>query len=201
MKDEIQFTQEEYDDLYKVTKYMHNSPDMKYYEPKKTRNTFRNLKFNGGSEDEHIKVASLFSSAITPIQINLDFKINPGINSPVMGTYGSVIFDDQEIKYSSIEIDSIFQGLIEKLSSISKAGNILASELYDKINGKLDNITNEISIQINSLDELIMYYDIYQVFNSTLIEYSYKKLPSEIVEISNKLVSELGEIFNNIRSK
>ena len=46
-----------------------------------------------------------------------------------------------------------------------------------------------------------MYYDIYQVFNSTLIEYSYKKLPSEIVEISNKLISELREVFINIRSE
>ena len=207
MKNETQFTKEEYDDLYKVNEYMHNisissfSPDVKHYEPKKTRNTFRNLKFNGGSEDEHIKDASLFSSTITPIQINLNFKINPGINSPKMGAYGSVIFDDHEIKYSSIEVDSVLQGLIEKLSSISKAGNTLASELYDKINGKLDNITNEISIQINSLEELIMYYDIYQVFNSTLIEYSYKKLPSEIMEISNKLVSELSGIFNNIRSE
>ena len=207
MKNEIQFTEEEYDDLYKVTKYMHISsnstfsPEMKPYEPKKTRNTFRNLNFNGRTEDEHIKNAHLFSSTISPIQINLDFKINPGINSPEMGAYGSIFFDDQEIKYSSIEVDSVLQGLIEKLSSISKAGNILASELYDKINGKLDNITNEISIQINSLDKLIMYYDIYQVFNSTLIEYSYKKLPSEIVEISNKLLCEFRGIFNNIRSE
>ena len=80
MRNEIQFTQEEYHDLYKVTKYMHNSsnstfsPDINYYEPKKTRNTFRNLKFNGGSEDEHLKNVHLFSSAIIPIQINLDFK-------------------------------------------------------------------------------------------------------------------------------
>ena len=207
MKNEIQFTQEEYDDLYKVTNYKHNSsnytfsPDINLYEPKKTKNTFRNLKFNGGREDEHIKNANLFSSTITPIQINIDFKIKPGINSPEMGAYGSIIFDDKEIKYSSIEIDSVIQELIEKLSSISKAGNILASELYDKINGKLDNITKEISVQINSLDELIMYYDIYKVFNSTLIEYSYKKLPSEIVDISFKLVTELGRIFNNIRSE
>ena len=166
MKNEIQFTQEEYDDLYKITKYMHNSSDstfssdIKGYEPKKTRNTFRNLQYNGGSENEHIKNTHLFSSLITPIQINIDFKINPGINSSEMGAFGSLIFDDQEIKYSSIEINSVIKELIEKLSSISKAGNILACDLYDKINGKLDNITNEISIHINSLEELIMYYDI-----------------------------------------
>ena len=49
----------------------------------------------------------------------------------------------------------------------------------------MEMITNEISLQIKSLDELIMFYDINKVFNSTLFEYSYKKLTSEIVEVSN----------------
>ena len=61
-------------------------------------------------------------------------------------------------------------------------------------------ITNEITIQIKSLDELLMYYDIYKVFNSTLIEYSYKRLPSETVEFSNELASALNEIYSNIKS-
>ena len=45
-----------------------------------------------------------------------------------------------------------------------------------------------------------MYYDIYKVFNSTLIEYSYKRLPSETVEFSNELASALNEIYSNIKS-
>ena len=53
-----------------------------------------------------------------------------------MGAYGSIIFDDKEIIYSSIEEVSIIQELIEKLSTLSKAGNLLASKLYDKIYNK-----------------------------------------------------------------
>ena len=104
--------------------------------PKKTRNTFRNLNIN--SDDyQHIKQTQLFSNAITPVLINLDFKINPGVNSKVMGAYGSITFDDNEIVYSSTEEVSIIQELIEKLYTLSKAGNILASKLYDKIYNKL----------------------------------------------------------------
>ena len=77
-----------------------------------------------------------------------------------MGASESIIFDDKEIVYSSIEEVSVIQELIEKLSTLSKAGNLLASKLYDKIYNKLEMITNEISIQIRSLDELLMYYDI-----------------------------------------
>ena len=136
---------------------------------------------------------------ITPVQINLNLKINPGINSNFTGAFGNIIFDDKEILYSSIEEVSGLQSLIEKLSTLSKAGNILATELYDKINNKLETFTNEISIRIKSLDELIMYYDIYQVFNSTLVEYSYKTLPPETVEISDELIKALNFTFYNIK--
>ena len=44
-----------------------------------------------------------------------------------------------------------------------------------------------------------MYYDIYQVFNSTLVEYSYKTLPSETVEFSNELIQTLNSTFYNIK--
>ena len=203
MKEEIQFTQKEYDDLYHVIsdkKYKNSSsPETQRYVPKKTRNTFRNLNYNNKNEYQYLKQTELFSNKITPVQVDLDFKINTGLNSEVMGAYASIIFDDKEIVYSSIEEFSVIQELIEKLSTLSKAGNLLASKLYDKIYNKLEMITNEISIQIKSLDELLMYYDIYNVFNKTLIKYSYKKLASETVEVSNQLINSLSSIYYNIK--
>ena len=203
MKEEIQFTIKEYEDLYNVVndKKRQNSSsyETQSYEPKKTRNTFRNLNYisNGYL---FVKQAKLFSNQITQVQIDLNFKINAGINSQVMGAYSSIVFDDQEIIYSSFEEVSVIQELLEKLSTLSKAGNYLAGILYEKIYRKLDEITNQVSIKINSLDELLMYYDIYAVFNSTLIEYSYKKLPYEMVEVSNQLINSLSGIYYNIKS-
>ncbi len=44
------------------------------------------------------------------------------------------------------------------------------------------------------------YYSLYDVFQSTLVTYSYKKLPSDIVRLSNELVNKLNNTFNNIRT-
>ena len=203
MKEEIQFTLKEYEDLFNVIKDKKNKNSSLYetksYEPKKTRNTFRNLDYNA-NKHQYLKRAALFSNEITPVKIDLNLTINPGINSKIMGAYASIIFDNQEITYSSIEEVSVIQELLEKLSTLSKAGNLLASKLYEKIYNKLESITNQISIQISSLDELLMYYDIYKVFNSTLVEYSYKNLAHEIVEVSNQLLNSLSSILNNIKS-
>ena len=63
-----------------------------------------------------------------------------------MVAYESIIFDDKETIYSTIEEVSIIQELLEKLSTLSKAGNLLASKLYNKY-----------------MMKLLMYYNIYKV--------------------------------------
>ena len=107
---------------------------------------------------------------INPVQINLNLKINPGINSNILGAYGNIIFDDKEILYSSIEEASVLQSLIEKLSTLSKAGNILATELYDKINNRLEAFTNEVSIKI-----MIFIKFLIQLWLNILIKYCHQK--------------------------
>ena len=201
MKEEIQFDYDEYEDLYNVimdAKYSDNKSTEEHYIPTKRRNTFRNLNHNTGA-DKFIQLMELFSNKITPVQIDIDFKINPGLNSDKIGAYGILKLDDQQMVYSSIEENSVIQDVIDKLSSLSKSGNYLATELYDKIYKLLEKLSSEVSIQVNTLDELIMYYDISKVFNTTLIELSYRKLPIEIIELSNKLVRTLNSIFKNIK--
>ena len=46
-----------------------------------------------------------------------------------------------------------------------------------------------------------MFYDMHKVFNTTLIEYSFKKLSSETLEISNQLINSLSSIYYNIRTE
>ena len=108
MKEEIQFNINEYEDLYNVTKSKRKNSTInknyKKYQPKKTRNTFRNLKISPEGDNtysQYINQAELFLNKITPVQINLNLKINPGINSKHFGAYGNLIFDDKEIVYSS----------------------------------------------------------------------------------------------------
>ena len=197
MKEEIQFTEKDYKDLYNIITDKKKPDKEQSYSPKKIKNTFRNL---AQSRIEQIKKVDLFSNQITPIQINLDLKINSGLNSEKMGAYGSIIFDDYEIDYSSIEEISGLNELIDKLTILSKSGNILASELYDKIYDKLETIINELSIKFNSLEGYLKYYNLLEIFNSTLAKYSHNILPSNKIQISNELISKLSGIFTNIKS-
>ena len=197
LKEEIQFTVNDYKDLYNVINDKKKPNKEQSYSPKKIKNTFRNL---AKSKIQQIKNENLFVNRVTPIQVNLDLKINSGLNSEIMGAYGSIIFDNQEIDYSSIEEISELKELIDKLTILSKAGNILAKELYDKIYDKLEAVINEISVKFNSIDEYFKYYNILQIFNSTLTKYSHNILSSNEVQISNELLSKLSGIFTNIKS-
>ena len=197
LKEEIQFTVNDYKDLYNVINDKKKPNKEQSYSPKKIKNTCRNL---AKSKIQQIKNENLFVNRVTPIQVNLDLKINSGLNSEIMGAYGSIIFDNQEIDYSSIEEISELKELIDKLTILSKAGNILAKELYDKIYDKLEAVINEISVKFNSIDEYFKYYSILQIFNSTLTKYSHNILSSNEVQISNELLSKLSGIFTNIKS-
>ena len=73
MKEETQFNKSEYEDLYKVTisKKNKNSTFNQNYEPKKTRNTFRNLKIGSiidNTYSQYMSQAELFLNKLTPVQ-------------------------------------------------------------------------------------------------------------------------------------
>ena len=127
-------------------------------------------------------------------------EINPGIDSDIMGAYGTFNFDDKDkYIYSTIQNASFINELINKLASISKAGNKLATELYDKIIDRLEQVLNEITIKVLSLNDLLEYYDIYPIFNSTFALYPYNVLTNDIVKASNDLLSGLSGIFTQIK--
>ena len=168
MEEEVQFTEKDYEDLYNIINDKKKSPELQSYSPKKIKNTFRNL---AREKIQQIKQADLFNDRITPIQVDLALKINSGINSEITGAYAGIIYDETEINFSSIEENSKINQLLEKLSQISKAGNSLASELYDKIYYKLEDLANNLSIKINTLENYLKYYDLMDVFDSILINY------------------------------
>ena len=168
----------------------------KRYIPKKTRNVFRkldepNFQYNRKSE--------IFSQNAKGIKANLELEINPGVDSDIMGAYGIFNFDKDKYIYSNIQNASIINELINKLASISKAANKLATELYDKIIDKLEQVLNELTIKILSLNDLLKYYDLIPIFNSTFSLYPYNVFPNDIIKASNDLLSGLSGIFTQIK--
>jgi hypothetical protein len=90
--------------------------------------------------------------------------------------------DNRELVYKNkfTNISSI----IDKLSVLSKAGNHLATELYNGLKDKLNTINNDISLKFSELKPLIQYYDISVIFDSTLALDSIRKFNKTIIHIN-----------------
>ena len=97
------------------------------------------------------------------IQIALKLKADSGLNTEAMRSYSNLEFDDKdEDKHSlsSLEEFTDIQKILDELLELSKAGNHLASQLYEQIKDKLLGITNEIILKINTLNDLLIYKDL-----------------------------------------
>ena len=77
--------------------------------------------------------------------------------------------------------ESILNELLKKIIISSKAGNHLATELYENIKKILGEITQDIQSKISNLNKLISYGNITEIFNSSFNLNDLEKLPIEIV--------------------
>ena len=197
MKVDIHFTTDNFTDLYNLVQDKSKS-SKKTYLKKKNKKTYRSLMEYAGSFTKEQQLFSYKDSG--GIQINYNLKTDSGINTESMKSNADLDFDDEENHLSSLEEFTDLQLILDELIELSKAGNHLATDLYEKIKDKLEGITNEISERINSLINLLKYYDLSDVFDSTLLLDSISKLPISILEESNSLVNKLSQIYNGIKS-
>ena len=116
-----------------------------------------------------------------------------------MKIYTNLKFNSENHELVNIAEFTDINKAINKLILLSKAGNQLAKKLYDNIKNKLNDLTNEISIQISYLNSLILYRDLSEIFDSTLYLNSLKIVPISILEESNNLTKGLEDISNWIK--
>jgi hypothetical protein len=90
--------------------------------------------------------------------------------------------------------------ILRELTYLSDAGNHLASQLYQKTNISLENMTEEIGKSITILNDLIKYKDLSDIFDSTLSLDTIKELPLIIIQESNNLQKKLDELLTNIEN-
>ena len=130
------------------------------------------------------------------IQINL--KNNIGYNSEAMEASNSLQIDDKNsdlaVLTQFVDIDKI----IKKLKNLSKAGNNLATILYNSIKENLNNITDVININIPSMNLLMVYKELSDIFDSTFSLKNLKILPLEVIDESDYLVTKLDEVYTEI---
>ena len=90
--------------------------------------------------------------------------------------------------------------ILKELTYLSDAGNHLATQLYQKTNISLENMTEEIDKAITALNDLIKYKDLSDIFDSTLSLDTIKELPFIIIEESSNLQKNLDKLLNSIEN-
>ena len=100
---------------------------------------------------------------------------------------------------TSKESSRSFNQIIKELYVLSKAGNHLATELYQNINTTLENMIEEINKMIPTLNKYVKNKDLSEIFDSTLSLDEIKKLPITIVQESTNLKKKLDNILNNVQ--
>ena len=177
------FSLENFKDLYNVSKGLPSESHSK-----------RRL-----SNDNPIeKKRKLFSfSHYGGVNIQISLKDNVGINSQKMEAFNYVEIDGNKTEFFLNKFTDL-DNIIKHLENLSNAGNNLATKLYNKVKENLNNITEIINIKIPSMNILLAYKELTDIFDSTFSLKNLKIVPFGIIEESDYLINKFEELYNGI---
>ena len=195
MKEDVQFPQEKFTELYNLVKHDKGDSETE----KETSSRRRRL--TSADAIQYVRQKEIFHIDSLGVEVNLNLKLNPGLNTDAMRGHLNFSFDEEEHNiYKKDQISNI-QYIIDQLRALSRAGNKLAAELYDKISDNLENFPKDLKLKLSSLYDLVQYYDLYAVFNHTLKTVSFNKLPSLVIKLSEELENKMNLLYTNIEKK
>ena len=193
MKEDIHFTMKDFEELYSVVQAKKKNEEVYIEEIKPT---YRNLL---STATQYIYGSTLFYyEDIGGIEVSLNLKADSGLKDISQRTYSELLFDKETHSLSELIEYTDLGKVLDELIELSKAGNHLATELYEKIKDKFEDIKNDIKLKINSLNELIEYYELSEIFDATLSLDSIRKLPIHIIDESKKMENKLNSIYEEI---
>ena len=194
MKEDIQFNSDNFTDLYNI---VHKKEKLIL----KKKRTPRNLFESAILDSQNMNEAKLFHYEDPGgIEVNYNLANNPGLGEESLKLYSKFLFDNETRELVYLSQYSNISYIIDKLSILSKAGNSLATELYNNLKGNLNNMTDDISMKIAELNTLIKYYDLSAIFGATLSLSSVRNFSKNIIEESNNLVNKLTSLYNGIKT-
>ena len=185
-----QFSSENFKELYYVSKGLTNLLDEK-----------RSLN-NGAKENHLIFSEPLFNYVhFSGMQILIYLTNNLGLNTEIMEASSSFSFDSEKSEnLGYLKQYTNISSILKEIKDISTAGNNLAHKLYKIINEIYLDLTNIINTDVPSLNNLIKYKELTDIFDSTFSLDNLKEVPFEIIEESNNLVKKLEQIYNGINN-
>ena len=193
LKNEVLFSNEDFNEVYIVNKYGMNA-----FKKSQKRNLAQEARHDNMIKKEN----NLFNFFSPETGVNVDISLfnNMGINSDFMEANSKLYIENNKTEYISISKESSrnFTQILKELTFLSDAGNHLATQLYQKTNISLENMTEEIEKAITILNDLIKYKDLSEIFDSTLSLDALKDLPVVIIQESSSLKKKLDELLKNI---
>ena len=126
---------------------------------------------------------------------------NLGLNTETMeASSGCAIDSENSEKLGALKQDTNMSTILKEIKTITTAGNNIVSIFYKIINENFLNLTNIINTEIPSLNNLVKYKELTEIFDSTFSLDNLKDAPYEIIEESNNLVNKLEQIYNGIKN-
>ena len=134
------------------------------------------------------------------MQISINLTNNLGLNTQTMEAFSGFKFDSEKPEnLGYLKQYTNMSTILKDIKTISTAGRNLADKLYKTINGFFSDLSNVINTEIPSLNNLVKYKELTDIFDSTFSLDNLKVVPFEIIEESNNLVNKLEQIYNGIK--
>ena len=150
-------------------------------------------------ETPGVNEQSVFSKSIYNIKMALNLKNDIGLGKEESAkaiTNFNTGERNQEI--SNTEANTQLYDTLNKFITLSKAGNKLASSLFEELNEPLLNLRNEINTYVNDLNNLLAFKQLAAIFDSTLASEQLEKLPYTFVAAAENLYNGLDDLNNNV---
>ena len=135
------------------------------------------------------------------VNVKLNMKNDIGLNTGSMKALLNIFVDDSKKEISNLNEYSNIGDILNKLIILSKSGNEMLLELYNKINEYLEKITTTVSSNITNLINIVVYNDLSEIFESTLSIENIMNLPNTILAESSSLKSSLETLLTNITNE
>ena len=187
MKEYVQFSLSDFKELYSVSKGIENET--------KPRNLEENENINYESSKEIFRFKHYGG-----VQVAVSLSGNSGLGTENLMASSDLLIGETKKNLAKSLQNANIDNLIKKLKTLSEAGNKLAYNLYKNITDKLNNITDIITNDIPSLNNMITYQELSNIFDSTFSIEKLKYIPNSIVDETDDLLNELEKIHNDIEN-
>ena len=164
----------------------------------KSQNRRRNLEYV--DNEPGVQEESVFEKTENGIKMNLNIKndIGFGESAKAISIYNR---DNIPMELSNNQISSKLNDTLNKFITLSKSGNKLAGDLFDKLNERILSLRELINSNISDLNDFLAFKDLQSIFDGTSAADDLENLPFKFIKAIENLYSSLDKLYIDIPYK